>query len=103
MRGRVPGNVRRMRRAVWGTAVVLLLLLVSPAAADFFSNSPGKLAQSHVDIDDPAHCNDCHVNGTKDLDDNKCLDCHDHNDLKARINAGKGFHASSQVKGKACK
>src|SRR5262249_48869343 len=49
-----------------------------------------------------AQCNDCHVNGTKDLSNDKCLDCHDHNDLKARIGEGKGFHASAVVKGKKC-
>ena len=38
----------------------------------------------------------------KDLSNDKCLGCHDHKDLDARINAGKGFHASALVKGKNC-
>ena len=36
------------------------------------------------------------------VDNDKCLGCHDHNDLQDRIDAGKGFHASAMVKGKAC-
>ncbi len=90
-------------RAVWVIALAVVVLLVRPAAADFFSSSPGQLSQSHAALDNANQCNDCHVNGTKDLDDRKCLDCHDHNDLKARIASGKGYHASSAVKGKPCK
>ena len=90
-------------RAVWVIALAVVVLLVRPAAADFFSSSPGQLSQSHAALDNANQCNDCHVNGTKDLHDRKCLDCHDHNDLKARIASGKGYHASSAVKGKPCK
>ena len=60
------------------------------------------MTASHGSLDDQNHCNDCHVNGSKDLDDQKCLACHDHNNLQNRINAGKGFHASTLVKGKKC-
>src|SRR5690349_7289299 len=101
MRGRVPGRVFGMR-AVWVIALAVVVLFVRPAFADFFSSSPGQLSQSHAALDNANQCNDCHVNGTKDLDNNKCLDCHDHNDLKARIASGKGYHASSVVKGKSC-
>lgn len=89
-------------RAVWVIALAVVVLLVRPAVADFFTSSPGQLSQSHAALDNANQCNDCHVNGTKDLDNNKCLDCHDHNDLKARIASGKGYHASSAVKGKSC-
>ena len=71
------------------------------AQGDFFSSSPGALSESHASIDGPDHCNDCHNNGRDALND-KCLGCHDHSDLKARIASGKGFHASSQVSGKKC-
>src|SRR4051812_14378120 len=69
---------------------------------DFFSSKPGDLSSSHKDLDAPDRCNDCHVNGSKDLSNDKCLACHDHNNLRDRISSGKGFHASAAVKGKAC-
>ena len=102
MRGRVPGSILRMKRAVWVLALALVTFFVTPAFADFFSSSPGPLSQSHASLDNANNCNDCHVNGTKDLDNDKCLSCHDHEDLKGRIASGKGYHASSAVKGKSC-
>lgn len=91
-------------------AVVLYLISGSgdgprSAAAqgnDFFTSTPGPLAKEHASLDNQNGCNDCHVDGTKAVDSNKCLDCHDHQDLRARIRAGKGYHASSKVRGKAC-
>ena len=87
-------------------AFVITLLITCFAsraiADDFFSSKPGDLTSSHGALDDPQHCNDCHVNGTKDVSTQKCLDCHDHNNLKARIAAGKGFHSSTLVKDKQC-
>jgi hypothetical protein len=89
-------------RLVW-VATLAILWLASPAfAQDFFSSSPGPLSASHGSLDDQNHCNDCHINGTKDLSNDKCLACHDHNDLQSRIAQGKGFHASGIVKGKNC-
>jgi hypothetical protein len=84
-------------------AIALLSLATVARADDFFATSPGKLASSHASLDDANHCNDCHVNGSGEVDSKKCLDCHDHNDLRSRINAGKGFHATSSVKGQNCK
>ncbi|HEY4175883.1 MAG TPA: hypothetical protein VGM90_03590 [Kofleriaceae bacterium] len=93
-------------------AIALLLVMLAPSvmpsgrrayAQDFFSSSPGALTASHADIDNAQHCNDCHINGTNEISDTKCLACHDHQDLGARIAAGKGFHASPVVKGKNCK
>src|SRR5687767_8450905 len=85
--------------------VMLFVLgaLATPAAAqdDFFTSSPGPLATSHEDLDSPDNCNDCH-DGGRDTSNGKCLGCHDHSNLEARINSGKGFHASSAVKGKKC-
>ncbi len=90
----------------WGLLAVIAFAICGlsrPAMAqEFFSSSPGPLTSSHGSLDDPNHCNDCHVSGSKDLDDTKCLSCHDHNNLQSRINAGKGFHSSSLVKGKKC-
>ncbi len=81
----------------------LIVLATVARADDFFSTSPGPLSLSHASIDNADHCNDCHIDGTSEVSNNKCLNCHDHNDLRARIRAGKGFHATSTVKGKACK
>jgi len=75
---------------------------VAYAQSDFFSKPPGRLAKSHAELDAPDRCNDCHVNGTKDLSNDLCLGCHDHKDLGARIRAGQGYHASPSVKGKKC-
>jgi hypothetical protein len=70
-------------------------------ADDFFQSSPGDLSKSHAELDGATKCNECH-DGGKEVIQAKCLGCHDHKDLKARIDAGKGFHVSALVKGKAC-
>ncbi len=100
----MPGKVKRVVAILRALVVLALLLGVRPAVAgDFFASSPGPLANSHASLDDQNHCNDCHVDGSKDVSNDKCLNCHDHQDLKTRISQGKGFHASSGVKGKDCK
>jgi hypothetical protein len=94
-----------MKKVAFAISLVITLLLVrsSAIADDFFSSSPGPLANSHAALDNQNQCNDCHINGTNEVSNNKCLSCHDHQDLQGRINAGKGFHASGNVKGKECK
>jgi hypothetical protein len=93
-----------MKRGVVIIALVVLGALAHRAAADdFFSSSPGPLSQSHAASDNQNQCTDCHVGNTKDLSNDKCLNCHDHTNLRDRIAAGKGFHASAKVKGKECK
>ncbi len=92
-------------KALLGLVIALALVALGwhrAAADDFFSSSPGPLSPSHHALDDQAHCNDCHINNTKDLSNDRCLSCHDHQNLAARINSGKGFHASPTVKGKKC-
>src|SRR5262245_6028675 len=91
-----------------GRALALVGLLVvigiagEVAADEFFGSSPGPLTASHAAFDNKDRCNDCHVGDSKELSNDKCLKCHDHEDLGARIAAGKGFHASPLVKGKKC-
>lgn len=90
---------------LWVIAVIagcLASARLAHAQGDFFSSSPGPLSSSHGALDNNDHCTDCHVGNTKDLSNDKCLACHDHNDLRDRINANKGFHASAKVKGKQC-
>src|SRR5215207_5744023 len=88
-------------------ALVIGLVLVgvgsAPAFAqsDFLSSSPGPLSKEHGGLDSQNDCNACHTGG-KSLSNDKCLGCHDHADLRARINAGEGYHASSKVKGRSC-
>ncbi len=86
--------------------LVLACVLASSSAdaqpKDFFNTSPKPLSKSHAHLDDPAHCNDCHVNNTRVVNSKACLACHDHDDLAKNISAGKGYHASKDVKGKAC-
>lgn len=93
-----------MRWLVWFGHIVIAWCIATPrvsAAQDFFSSSPGALSASHGRWDKPTECNACH-DGGRDVVQQKCLDCHDHQDLKQRIAAGDGFHASALVKGKAC-
>ncbi len=87
--------------------LLLLLLLLVPAFAfaqpgNFFTTSPGPLSQSHAGLDVPARCNDCHVNGTRDIARDQCLGCHDHQDLAKNLKLKKGYHASAGVVGKSC-
>ena len=92
-----------MRRGILAVVVALVGLFALPAVAqDFFSSSPGPLSTSHASLDSQDHCTDCHVGNTKELSNDKCLGCHDHQNLQARISAGKGFHASALVRGKKC-
>src|SRR5689334_3744700 len=107
MRGRVPGRMSGMRPSRFvlliAAAIGWSIIFATPADADeFFSSSRGPLTSSHGALDVEAHCNDCHVDGSKALSNDKCLNCHDHDNLKQRIAAGKGFHASALVKGKKC-
>jgi hypothetical protein len=88
-------------------AFVILVILVGHAGlargqGDFFSSSPGALSSSHAAWDSQTGCNDCHVNSTNAVSNDKCLGCHDHNDLQGRIAKGVGFHASPVVRGKKC-
>jgi hypothetical protein len=92
-----------MNRVILIALVVLAGLAGRAVADDFFSSSPGPLSSSHGSLDAQDHCNDCHVNNSREVDNNKCLACHDHQNLGARIAKGVGFHASPKVKGKDCK
>ncbi len=77
----------------------------SPALAqqqNFFTSSPGPLTTEHAELDNQDRCEDCHVNGSKQLSNDKCLGCHDHDNLKKRIAAGQGYHSSGAVRGRKC-
>ncbi len=71
-------------------------------ADDFLKSSPGELAKSHAGLDNEGGCNTCHDDGAKTVSNAKCLGCHDHSDMKKRIESGQGFHSSDKVKGRQC-
>src|SRR5262249_30649109 len=82
--------------------LVVLVLAGDAVAHEFFGSSPGPLTQSTRAFDGRDHCNDCQVDDSKERWNDKCLTCHDHQNLSTRIAAGSGFHASPVVKGKKC-
>src|SRR5512143_1419356 len=85
-------------------ALVTLFVVAGSARAqspDFLKSSPGELTSSHASIDNEAGCNSCH-NGDKSVAPAKCLGCHDHDNMKKRIDSGQGFHNSVKVKGRPC-
>jgi predicted CXXCH cytochrome family protein len=61
--------------------------------------SPGDLSNSHAHLDGLSNCTQCHVLGNK-VSNDKCLLCH--TEILSRVNALKGYHSSSEVKGKQC-
>jgi hypothetical protein len=70
------------------------------ARASFFDSSPGKLARAHAYIDGPSNCAKCHVPGKRDVDPQKCLECHDV--VAKRISDKRGIHASSKALNRPC-
>jgi len=72
-----------------------------PPPPTFVDSSPGPLSASHQTLDAQRGCNECH-DGGKEVISAKCLACHEHGGLRASIHAGRGFHASAVVKGRAC-
>ncbi|MCC6550110.1 MAG: cytochrome C [Ignavibacteriaceae bacterium] len=61
--------------------------------------SPGELTKAHAGLEGMSNCTKCHVLGEQ-VYNSKCLDCH--TEVKSLMNAGRGYHASSEVKGKNC-
>ncbi|MCU0377332.1 MAG: cytochrome C [Bacteroidales bacterium] len=61
--------------------------------------SPGDLSDPHAHLEGISNCTQCHELGNK-VSDARCLACH--TEIKTRISAGKGYHSSAAVKGKAC-
>ncbi|MCC6815833.1 MAG: cytochrome c family protein [Saprospiraceae bacterium] len=61
--------------------------------------SPGKLSKQHSHLEGINNCTQCHTLGEA-VSNEKCLNCHSL--LNERIKANKGFHASSEIKGKDC-
>jgi len=92
----------------WSTALavatiaVILLQARGARGEDFLKSSPGELVAGHAAIDRQDQCASCHEPDNS-VSAAKCLGCHDHQDLKKRIDAGEGFHGSARIKGQPCK
>lgn len=61
--------------------------------------SPGELSKPHAQLEGVSNCTQCHTVGNK-VTREKCLACH--TEIKNNIAAGKGYHASADVRGKNC-
>jgi hypothetical protein len=95
-----------MRRAVLLliAAAAAVAMRVAPSLADdtdFLKSSPGELSKSHASLDNQGSCHECHDDDNS-ITPGKCLGCHDHGDLKKRIDAGEGLHVSVKIKGRPC-
>lgn len=76
--------------------MLFLLLPDLPVSAQL---SPGDLAEAHKHLEGISNCTKCHVLRQK-VSNEKCLACHE--EIGSRIKAGRGYHASSDVKGNEC-
>lgn len=65
----------------------------------FSQISPGELAKVHAHLEGMSNCTKCHTLGSK-VSNDKCLVCH--TEIKERLVKQKGYHASTEVRGKAC-
>jgi len=65
----------------------------------FSQLSPGDLSEPHSSLEGLTNCTKCHVLGNR-ISGEKCLFCH--TEIRQRITAQKGYHASAEVKGKEC-
>jgi predicted CXXCH cytochrome family protein len=61
--------------------------------------SPGELSQPHATLEGVSNCTQCH-SVAKQVTNAKCLACH--KEIQTRITAKKGYHSSSEVRGKTC-
>ncbi len=91
----VPDMMQLLRRYCVFLIVMFLLCPVVPPA----QISPGNLTNAHAHLEGLANCTKCHTLGDK-VPNDKCLDCHIK--LRERIDAGRGFHVSAEVRGQDC-
>lgn len=77
----------------------LLLIFYFSGNIAYSQISPGELSNAHAELEGVSNCTQCHAVGNR-VTREKCLDCH--KEIKANIDAKKGYHASSEVNGKNC-
>ncbi len=78
---------------------LVVVSVSSSSAQEFFRVSPGKLNETHADLDNSRSCTRCHDLGGGVTND-KCLACH--KTLSKSIRSGKGLHARFQKRCIAC-
>ena len=61
--------------------------------------SPGKLTESHKNLEGISNCTQCHSIGNK-VPDGKCIECHQ--EIEQLVKANRGLHAHSETKEKTC-
>ncbi|MFA6582115.1 MAG: cytochrome C [Paludibacter sp.] len=61
--------------------------------------SPGELSNAHANLEGVSNCTKCHSTGNV-VTREKCLACH--KEIKANIDAKRGYHASAEVGTKLC-
>ena len=77
--------------------IVLVLIFIGYNATAQIS--PGDLSKGHAYLEGVSNCTQCHSVGNK-ITNEKCLACH--KEIKSKIIAKKGYHASAEVNGKEC-
>jgi hypothetical protein len=85
----------RTTKKIAGVIAVAIMSLSFVAA----QISPGDLSVAHAHLEGISNCTQCHVLGDKPANE-KCLKCH--TEIHERIRLQKGYHTSSEVKGKQC-
>lgn len=83
---------------VKNTYLIIALVIISTINT-VAQISPGDLISAHAHLEGISNCTKCHTLGDK-VSNAKCLDCHQ--DLKTRIDAGRGFHVSAEVRTRDC-
>ncbi len=83
----------------WICTVGFSLLFILPVSLVRSQISPGPLAAVHSYLEGMSNCTQCHELGDK-VTNAKCLACH--TELKTRIDQKKGYHSSSDIRGKNC-
>ncbi|MBK7713220.1 MAG: cytochrome C [Bacteroidales bacterium] len=87
-----------MQKGIWRLTVlnIFIMLSINNLTAQI---SPGDLSNPHSNLEGISNCTQCHVLGNKQTNE-KCLACH--TEINERISSRKGYHSSSDVKGKQC-
>jgi hypothetical protein len=92
-------GMQTMQKLRTGHVLIVIILAILVWQPAYTQISPGELVKVHSHLEGLSNCTQCHVLGKK-VANQKCLACH--TELKARIDAQKGYHASSEPKGKEC-
>ena len=83
----------------WWKFAGLILVAVLSYTRTSAQLSPGDLSSPHAYLEGISNCTKCHVLGNK-VSNDKCLGCH--KEIGNRIGVQKGYHSSTEVKGKEC-